>query len=67
MHNRVGETVTSCEMSVRDGLVLVPLVLVIIAFALYPQQALKDSEPTVTRVVSAASGETPVAQEGVTP
>ena len=31
----------SCEISVRDGLVLVPLVLVIIAFALYPQQALR--------------------------
>jgi NADH-quinone oxidoreductase subunit M len=67
MHNRVGEHVRSFEISLRDGLVLVPLVLVILAFALYPQQALKDSEPTVTRIVAGASGNTPVAQEGVAP
>jgi NADH-quinone oxidoreductase subunit M len=67
MHNRVGEQVRSFELSARDGLVLVPLVLVILAFALYPQQALKHSEPTVTRIVAGASGNTPVAQEGVTP
>ena len=41
MHNRVGPRVMSREMSVRDGLVLVPLVAVIIAFALYPQLALR--------------------------
>jgi NADH-quinone oxidoreductase subunit M len=68
MHNRTGEKVTSFEMSVRDAVVLVPLVLCILAFALYPQQALEQSEPTVARVVSAASGETSVAaQEAVTP
>jgi NADH-quinone oxidoreductase subunit M len=67
MHNRVGEHVRSFEISLRDGLVLVPLVLAILAFALYPQQALKDSEPTVTRIVAGASENTPVAQEGVAP
>ena len=67
MHNRGGEHVRSFEISLRDGLVLVPLVLAILAFALYPQQALKDSEPTVTRIVAGASGNTPVAQEGVAP
>jgi NADH-quinone oxidoreductase subunit M len=67
MHNRVGEDVRSFELSLRDGLVLVPLVLVILAFALYPQQALKNSEPTVTRIVAGASGDTSVAQEGATP
>jgi NADH-quinone oxidoreductase subunit M len=54
MHNRTGPAVTSFEMSVRDGLVLVPLVLAIVAFALYPQGALKDSE----RAVKAATAKT---------
>ena len=40
MHNRTGPAVTSFEMSVRDGLVLVPLMLAVVAFALYPQGAL---------------------------
>jgi NADH-quinone oxidoreductase subunit M len=48
MHNRTGPRVESRELGVRDGLVLVPLVLAILAIALYPQFALKRSEPTVT-------------------
>jgi NADH-quinone oxidoreductase subunit M len=47
MHNRTGAAVTSFEMSLRDGLVLVPLVLAVVAFALYPQGALTHSEPAV--------------------
>ena len=47
MHNRVGPAVTSSELSVGDGIVLVPLVLCIVAFALYPQQALEHSERSV--------------------
>jgi NADH-quinone oxidoreductase subunit M len=67
VHNRVGAGVKSFDLSVRDGLVLVPLVLVILAFAVYPQQALKSSQQSVERVVaSPASGEA-VAQNGVTP
>ena len=34
----------------RDGLVLVPLVAVILAFALYPQLALHKGEPAITAV-----------------
>jgi NADH-quinone oxidoreductase subunit M len=67
MHNRQGERVDSYELSVRDALVLVPLVACIVAFALYPQQALEHSEPTVNRVVTAAAGEAAVAQEAVSP
>jgi NADH-quinone oxidoreductase subunit M len=52
VHNRVGPNVRSFDISLRDGLVLVPLVLVILAFAVYPQQALEHSEATVQRVVS---------------
>jgi NADH-quinone oxidoreductase subunit M len=47
MHNRVGPEVESREMSFADGLVLVPLVLAILALALYPQVALHKSEPSV--------------------
>jgi NADH-quinone oxidoreductase subunit M len=47
MHNRVGENVTSREIAVSDAVVIVPLVLVILAFALYPQAALTASEPAV--------------------
>ncbi len=44
MHNRQGPEVASRDLTFRDGLVLVPLVLVILAFALYPQAALEDGE-----------------------
>jgi NADH-quinone oxidoreductase subunit M len=67
MHNREGAQVQSRELSVRDGLVLVPLVAAIIAFALYPQLALEQAEPKVAEVVAAAAGEPAVAQEGVAP
>jgi NADH-quinone oxidoreductase subunit M len=66
MHNRVGPNVESRDIGVRDGLILVPLVAVVIAFALYPQQALRDSEPTVKRVVAAPASSEAVAEQGVT-
>jgi NADH-quinone oxidoreductase subunit M len=56
MHNRTGPGVQSREIEPRDGLVLVPLVLAILAIALYPQFALKRSEPTVTSIVPTAEG-----------
>jgi NADH-quinone oxidoreductase subunit M len=58
MHNRTGPAVTSFEISLRDGVVLVPLVLAIVAFALKPQPALEHAEPAVKRVVA------PVLQAG---
>jgi NADH-quinone oxidoreductase subunit M len=54
MHNREGASVHSRELGLRDGLVLVPLVLAIIAFALYPQQALHDSEPAAKAAIQRA-------------
>ncbi|MEA2311174.1 MAG: NADH-quinone oxidoreductase subunit [Solirubrobacteraceae bacterium] len=51
MHNRTGPAVTSFEMSLRDGLVIVPLMLAVVAFALYPQQALHSSEGAVKAAV----------------
>ena len=54
MHNRVGPGVSSREISVRDGAVLVPLVLVILFLALYPQLALHRSESSVKAAVASA-------------
>ncbi len=54
MHNRVGPNVKSREISIRDGLVLVPIVLVIIGLALYPQLALHRSEDSVRQAVAKA-------------
>jgi NADH-quinone oxidoreductase subunit M len=51
MHNRLRPGAKSFDLSARDALVLVPLVLVIVAFGVYPQQALEHSEATVERVV----------------
>ena len=47
MHNRQGPAVTSFEMSLRDAAVIVPLVLAILAFAVFPQRALDAGEPAV--------------------
>jgi NADH-quinone oxidoreductase subunit M len=54
MHNRVGRSVDSREISVRDGLVLVPLLAVIVFMALYPQLALHRSEDSVKTAVASA-------------
>jgi NADH-quinone oxidoreductase subunit M len=47
MHNRLREGVESREIAVADAVVIVPLVLAILAFALYPQAALDASERAV--------------------
>ena len=47
MHNRVGPLVEARELSLRDGLVVVPMMLVVVALALYPQFALKRGERAV--------------------
>jgi NADH-quinone oxidoreductase subunit M len=54
MHNRVGAHVESRELSVRDGVVLVPVVGVILFMALYPQLALHRSEGSVKAAVASA-------------
>jgi len=48
MHNRTGPRVQSREITVREGLVLVPFLLAIGLFALYPQLQLSRSEKSVT-------------------
>ncbi len=54
MHNRTGKTVSSREITFMDGAVLVPLVLVIMFLALYPQLALHRSENSVKAAVASA-------------
>jgi NADH:ubiquinone oxidoreductase subunit 4 (subunit M) len=48
MHNRTGSRVQSREISVREGLALVPFLLAIALFAVYPQIQLGRSEKSVT-------------------
>jgi NADH-quinone oxidoreductase subunit M len=53
MHNRVGPKATSFDITLRDGIVLVPLVAAIVAFALYPQLALDAGEQAIKSTVQA--------------
>ena len=54
MHNRKGPDVESRDLKLRDAIVLVPLVLCVLAFALYPQAALQDGENGVPQAVAPA-------------
>jgi NADH-quinone oxidoreductase subunit M len=56
MHNRAPDGLLSREIGVRDGLVLVPLVLCILGLALYPQLILKRTAPTVAQTVAKVNG-----------
>ena len=55
MHNRVESGIQSREIGVRDGLVLVPLVLCILGLSLYPQLILKRTNASVKQSVAAAN------------
>jgi NADH-quinone oxidoreductase subunit M len=54
MHNRTAPNVVSRDLRPRDALVLAPLVAAIVAFGLYPQAALEDSERSVQETLQAA-------------
>jgi NADH-quinone oxidoreductase subunit M len=56
MHNRQPDGLLSREIGLRDGLVLAPLVLCILALALYPQLVLERTAPTVGQTVAKVSG-----------
>jgi NADH-quinone oxidoreductase subunit M len=57
MHNRpASQGLLSREIGLRDGLVLAPLVLCILALALYPQLILKPTNPTVQQTVARVTG-----------
>jgi NADH-quinone oxidoreductase subunit M len=54
MHNREGEKVESRDLSFYDGLTIAPLVLVILALAIYPELPLARSERDVRAAVRPA-------------
>jgi NADH-quinone oxidoreductase subunit M len=56
MHNRKPEGLLSREIGLRDGLVLVPLVLCIVGLALYPQLILERTAPSVDQTVARVHG-----------
>jgi NADH-quinone oxidoreductase subunit M len=55
MHNRKPDGVASREISLRDGVILTPLVLCIVALALYPQLILHRADPSVQKSVAAVT------------
>jgi NADH-quinone oxidoreductase subunit M len=55
MHNRLPEGVESREISLRDGVVLAPLVACIVALALYPGLILSRGEPAVQDKIGAVA------------
>ncbi|MEA2197911.1 MAG: NADH-quinone oxidoreductase subunit [Solirubrobacteraceae bacterium] len=62
MHNQLGPRAQSREISWRDGLAIVPLVAVILAFAFYPQFGLKRSDQSLRAAMAPAE-----IQEGLSP
>jgi NADH-quinone oxidoreductase subunit M len=56
MHNRAPDGVASHEIGLRDAAVLAPLVLCILALALYPQLILHRTAPTVQQTVAKVRG-----------
>jgi len=66
MHNRPASQqnngIASRELSLRDGLVLAPLVLCILGLAFYPQLILHRADPSVQQSVTATQGPAPRAQ-----
>jgi NADH-quinone oxidoreductase subunit M len=63
MHNRKPDAVPSREIGLRDGLVLVPLVLCILGLALYPQLILKRTDRAVHERVAAVHPERSLAKK----
>jgi NADH-quinone oxidoreductase subunit M len=65
MHNRVDPRVDSREVGFGDLVALAPVVLVILALALYPQFGLKRSEPAAKASVAAVTAQSvPLASNG---
>jgi NADH-quinone oxidoreductase subunit M len=60
MHNRVGEQVNSFEIGVGEAAAVVPLVLVILALAFFPQFGIHRSQATVKQTIAAVAQAPPV-------
>jgi NADH-quinone oxidoreductase subunit M len=57
MHNRVGPRVTSFEIETRDAVAIVPLVLLILVFAFFPQFGLTRSQTSVSQSLASTSAQ----------
>ncbi|HEY2260689.1 MAG TPA: NADH-quinone oxidoreductase subunit M [Solirubrobacteraceae bacterium] len=57
MHNRVGPQVTSREIGLREAVAVVPVVLVVLVFAFYPQFGLRRSEASLKASIAAAQAD----------
>jgi NADH-quinone oxidoreductase subunit M len=55
MHNRVGEKVTSFEVTGREAIAIVPILLVVLVFAFYPQFGLERSQNAVAHTEAATA------------
>jgi NADH-quinone oxidoreductase subunit M len=62
MHNPLGPRAQSREISARDGFAIVPLVVVILALAVYPQFGLRRSQQSLKATLAPAE-----LQEGLSP
>jgi NADH-quinone oxidoreductase subunit M len=68
MHNRKPDGLLSREIGLKDAVILCPLVLCIVALALYPQLILHRTAPTVQQTVAnVTGGEAPEAQLAKSP
>ncbi|HVW47673.1 MAG TPA: NADH-quinone oxidoreductase subunit M [Solirubrobacterales bacterium] len=63
MHNRKPDGVASREISLRDGVILAPIVLCILGLALYPQLILHRADPSVQKSVAAVTEAGPTKAE----
>jgi NADH-quinone oxidoreductase subunit M len=52
MHNPLPEGVDSREISLRDALIVAPMVLIIVVLAFCPQIVLGDTSPAVDETVA---------------
>jgi NADH-quinone oxidoreductase subunit M len=64
MHNRPGERVEPREIGRADALVIVPLVAVIVAIAIYPQLPMKRSQDAIKQAVAPERAEQVAASGG---
>jgi NADH-quinone oxidoreductase subunit M len=60
MHNRVGPNVSSREIGFAEAVAIVPLVIVILVLAFYPQFGLRRSQSTVNQTVAAVRVAAPI-------
>jgi NADH-quinone oxidoreductase subunit M len=67
MHNRVNPDVTSRDIGLPEALTVVPIVLVILVLAFYPQFGLRRSEPSLKASIAGVASQQHRSDEARTP